>query len=211
MQFKVTKPLSKGGDKTTPPKKLKVPAVPRIKPKPNTRRRQWVVYQHEIFETLTFNAIPFALPSRDFVKAGSTEIWEFINPHIDAHPMHVHLVWFEVLNRQPFDATAYQTDYEKWLKGGRKRADKLVLARYLTGPPVPPDPDEAGSRKDVVKAYPAMVTRIIINEFDPPTETIANIPGSGTTFPATYMQHCHIFEHEDDDLMRPWTIVRDPD
>jgi spore coat protein A len=54
-----------------------------------------------------------------------------------------------------------------------------------------------------------MVTRIIINQFDPPTETIANIPGSGTKFPATYMQHCHIFEHEDDDLMRPWTIVRD--
>jgi spore coat protein A len=209
MQFKVTKRLSKGGDKTTPPKKLKPPAVPRIKPKRQTRRRQWVVYQQEIFETLTFNAIPFALPSQDFVKAGSTEIWEFINPHIDAHPMHVHLVWFEVLNRQPFDATAYQTDYEKWLKAGRKPADKLVLARYLTGPPVPPDPDEAGSRKDVVKAYPAMVTRIIINQFDPPTETIANIPGSGTKFPATYMQHCHIFEHEDDDLMRPWTIVRD--
>ena len=209
MQFKVTKRLSKGGDKTTQPKKLKPPAVPSIKATPHTRRREWVIYQHEIYHTLTFNAIPFVLPSQDFVKAGSTEIWEFINPHVDAHPMHVHLVWFKVFDRQPFDTVAYQTDYEKWLKGGRKRADKLVLARYLTGPPVPPDPDEAGSRKDVVKAYPGMVTRIIINETNPPTERIANIPGSGTKFPASYMQHCHIFEHEDDDLMRPWTIVRD--
>ena len=157
---------------------------------------------------MTFNAVPFAAPAQDFIKAGSTEIWEYINYNHDAHPMHVHLVSFQVLNRQPLDAYGYQTDYEKWLKGGRKRADKPVLARYLTGPPVPPDPDEAVSHKDTVKAYSEMVTRIIINEFDPPTRLVANIPGSGTEFPATYIHHCHIFEHEDDDLMRPWTIVR---
>ena len=55
-----------------------------------------------------------------------------------------------------------------------------------------------------------MVTRIIINEFNPPTQPIANIPGSGAEMPAQYVQHCHILEHEDDDLMRPFTIVRDP-
>lgn len=51
------------------------------------------------------------------------------------------------------------------------------------------------------------MTRIIIQGFSPPTHTIASIPGSGTEFPATYVHHCHILEHEDDDLMRPWTIV----
>ncbi|MCT9004034.1 hypothetical protein [Streptomyces rhizosphaerihabitans] len=51
------------------------------------------------------------------------------------------------------------------------------------------------------------MTRIIIQEFSPPTDTIASIPGSGTELPATYVHHCHILEHEDDDLMRPWTIV----
>jgi spore coat protein A len=55
------------------------------------------------------------------------------------------------------------------------------------------------------------VTRIVIQEFTPPTETIASIPGSGTELPATYVHHCHILEHEDDDLMRPWTIVGDDD
>jgi spore coat protein A len=123
--------------------------------------------------------------------------------------MHVHLVSFQVLNRQSLDAVAYQAQYEKWINGGRKPADKPVLAHYLTGPPIPPDPDEALSHKDTVKAYPATVTRIIIDEFKPPTGRIASIPDSGTTFPATYVQHCHILEHEDDDLMRPWTIVRD--
>jgi spore coat protein A len=210
MQFRVNKRLSGGADKTTPPRKLRLPAVAPIKPTRHTRRREWVVYQHAQFMTMTLNAVPFAAPSQDFIKAGSTEIWEYINPNHDAHPMHVHLVSFQVLNRQPLDAAGYQAAYEKWLKGGRKRADKPVLANYLTGPPIPPDPDEALSHKDTVKAYPEMVTRIIIQEFNPPTDTIASIPNSGTKFPATYVQHCHILEHEDDDLMRPWTIVRGP-
>jgi spore coat protein A len=85
-----------------------------------------------------------------------------------------------------------------------------VLERYVTGPPSPPDPDEARSWKDTVKVYPESVTRIVIGGFDPPTGRIASIPASGTEFPATYIQHCHILEHEDDDLMRPWTIVKHP-
>ncbi|MFB7712312.1 multicopper oxidase family protein [Streptomyces sp. NPDC056105] len=209
MEFHVTKRPSGGGDRTTPPMKLELPKVEPIKVTAHTRRREWVLYQHQLFGTMTFNAVPFMEPSEDFVKAGSTEIWEYINPNHDGHPMHVHLVNFQVLNRQPIDAAGYQEQYEKWISGGRKPEDKPVLANYLTGPPIPPDPDEALSRKDTVKSYPETVTRIVINEFDPPTERIAGLPGSGTELPATYVQHCHILEHEDDDLMRPWTIVGD--
>ncbi|WP_327298969.1 MULTISPECIES: multicopper oxidase domain-containing protein [unclassified Streptomyces] len=210
MQFQVTKPLSRA-DRTTLPGKLELPPVEPIEPEPDTPRREWVVYQHKLFTTMTFNAVPFYAPSQDFIKAGSTEIWEYINPNHDAHPMHVHLVNFQVLNRQPLDAAGYQEDYEKWLDGGRKPEDRPVLANYLTGPPIPPDPDEAQSHKDTVKVYSEMVTRIIIQGFDPPTDSLAGIPGSGTEFPATYIHHCHIFEHEDDDLMRPWTIVKADD
>lgn len=60
---------------------------------------------------------------------------------------------------------------------------------------IPADPDEARSDKDTF----------------PPTGSIAGIPGSGAEFPAWYIHHCHILEHEDDDLMRPWTIVKDGD
>ena len=82
-------------------KRLKLPAVAPIKVKPNTRRRQWAVYEDHLFGTLTFNAVPFAAPVLDFVEEGSTEIWEYINFNHDAHPMHVHLVSFQVLDRQP--------------------------------------------------------------------------------------------------------------
>ncbi|SED30093.1 multicopper oxidase family protein [Streptomyces melanosporofaciens] len=207
MQFQVTKRLSGGADKTTPPKKLNLPQVAPIELKPHTRRREWVLYQHQLFGTMTFDAVPFMEPSQDFIKAGSTEIWEYINPNHDAHPMHVHLVNFQVLNRQPIDAAGYQAAYERWIDGGRTSEDLPVLANYLTGPPIPADPDEARSYKDTVKSYPETVTRIVIEEFTPPTGTIASIPGSGTEYPATYVHHCHILEHEDDDLMRPWTIV----
>ncbi len=209
MQFQVTKPLS-GADRTTPPRKLKLPAVAAIEPEPDVHRREWVLYQHKLFSTMTFNAVPFMEPSQDFVKAGAREIWEYVNPNHDAHPMHVHLVNFQVLNRQPIDAAAYQADYEKWIDGGRKAADKPVLANYFTGPPIPPDPDEALSYKDTFKSYPETVTRIITDPWSPPMEPIAGIANSETELPATYVHHCHLLEHEDDDLMRPFTIV-DPD
>ncbi|MET9735761.1 multicopper oxidase domain-containing protein [Streptomyces sp. NPDC006458] len=207
MEFQVTKRLSGGPDRTTPPTKLNLSAVPPVEVTPNTRRRQWVLYQHQLFSTMTLNAVPFMEPSQDFVEEGSTEIWEYVNPNHDAHPMHVHLVNFQVLNRQPMDAAGYQTDYEKWIDGGRRAEDYPVLENYLTGPPIPPDPDEAHSLKDTFRSYPETVTRIAIGEFTPPTEEIASIPGSAAELPAEYVHHCHILEHEDDDLMRPWTIV----
>ncbi|MEU8680639.1 multicopper oxidase domain-containing protein [Streptomyces sp. NPDC048611] len=64
---------------------------------------------------MTFNAMLFMEPSQDFIKAGSIEIWEYINPDHDAHPVHVHLVNFQVLNRKSIDAADYEADYEKSL------------------------------------------------------------------------------------------------
>ncbi|WP_316782184.1 hypothetical protein [Streptomyces sasae] len=87
MQFQVTKPLSGGGDRTTPPEKLKLPAVAPIIPKLRTRRREWVVYQHQLFRTMTFNAVPYMAPSQDFIREGPIDIWEYINPNHEAHPM----------------------------------------------------------------------------------------------------------------------------
>ncbi len=203
----VTKPLS-GGGRSRPPKELRLPTPGMVKPKPHTRRRQWVVYQHKLFRTMTFNAVPFEAPSQDFIEEGSTEIWEYINPNHDAHPMHVHLVNFQVLDRQPSMRPLTRPITTNGFTVAANRSGRPAGAGdHFTGPPVPPDPDEARSSKDTFKSYPETVTRIIIQEFTPPTATIASIPGSGTKLPATYIHHCHILEHEDDDLMRPWTIV----
>ena len=76
---------------------------------------------------------------------GSTEIWEFVNLTEDTHPIHLHLVRFQVLNRQRFDVDTY-------LNEGKLQLD---------GDPLPPLDNEHGW-KDTVRADNGLITRIII-------------------------------------------------
>jgi len=126
----------------------------------------------------------------------STEIWQWVNLTVDAHPMHMHLVKFQVVNRQAFNVATYTTAYMTWVGGGRVAAAKPNLATYLVGLPLPPAPEESGW-KDTVKAPPGQITRVISTFEVPP----------GTTLPADYVFHCHILEHEENEMMRPFQVV----
>jgi FtsP/CotA-like multicopper oxidase with cupredoxin domain len=122
---------------------------------------------------------------------GSVEIWRITNLTEDAHPIHLHLVHFQVLDRIPIDREAFlqaQADYHAGLTSAPP--DPLDFA---TGDPIPPDPWEAGW-KDTVTAYPDMVTRII---------SLFDLPG-------LYVWHCHILEHEDNEMMRPYFVREEP-
>jgi spore coat protein A len=68
---------------------------------------------------------------------------------------------------------------------------------FATGAMQPPDPSERGF-KDTVKANPGTFTTIRA-KFDLP---------AGVTAPQKYVYHCHIVEHEDNDMMRPFTVVQ---
>jgi spore coat protein A, manganese oxidase len=124
-------------------------------------------------------------PITEDPKAGSTEIWSFANTTGDVHPIHLHLVQFQVLNRQPFDTKAY-------LQTG-----KLVF----TNIPMPPESNERPAWKDTIKTYSGYVTRVIAR-FDLPRGVQAK---SGDEF--RYVWHCHVLEHEDNEMMRPYKIV----
>lgn len=144
MQFQVTERLAGGKDRSTPPEKLDLPGAAPVKVTSHTRRREFVLYQHKLFSTMTINAVPFMEPSQDFVKRGSTEIWEYVNPNHDAHPMHVHLVNFQVLNRQPIDAAGYQAQYEKWVYGGPRGRGHAGAGELPHRPPGPAGPGRGG-------------------------------------------------------------------
>ena len=118
-------------------------------------------------------------PVTEDPKAGSMEIWSFANTTGDVHPIHVHLVRFQVLNRQPFNVKTY-------LQTG-----KLVL----TGIPMPPETNERPAWKDTIKTYPGYITRVI-QKFDLPAGT-STTPGQEFR----YVWHCHILEHEDNEMM----------
>lgn len=185
MLFKVTKRLRRRDTSSLP--RLLAP-VPRLGPSSAVKTRDLVLgeldsadpYGNPIIALI--NA-PWEDPVTENPKAGSLEIWRLINTTGDAHPIHVHLVQFQILDRQPFDPSQYP--------------DRLVF----TGPRVAPPPDESPAFKDTVKSFPGDVTRIIA-KFDLPSGTPVH---RGDKF--RYVFHCHILEHEDNDMMRPYDVV----
>jgi spore coat protein A len=207
MQFRVTEPLTRR-DPTTPPDELDLPPLEQLRPDTGTYRRERVLTEttdrHDNPIHLQINGRYFFDPVDDFIRDGSTEVWEYINTTEDAHPMHVHLVQFQIHNRQRFKADRYRVDYGRWLEAGRPPGRKLQLERYLVGPPVPAEPEQQGWRDSFI-AYPGMVNRIIAQYTKAPP--VPGMDGTGTTFPADYIHHCHILEHEDNDMMRPWQLI----
>ena len=133
------------------------------------------------------NAAPTARP-----RAGTVEDWVFVNTTGDTHPMHTHLVTHQVIGRTPFDAAAYQAKYggPHGVRGG------IDPSPFATGPMEPPDPTERGF-KDTTKVNPGYFTTIRA-KFDLPT---------GVTAPQAYVYHCHILEHEDNDMMLPFIVT----
>jgi spore coat protein A len=141
---------------------------------------------------LNLNAAHFEdKPTTETPTAGTVEDWVYINMTGDTHPMHTHLVTHQVIGRTPFNVEAYEADH-----GGPDGVPGGIDPRpYATGKMVPPDPTERGF-KDTTKVNPGYFTTIRAR-FDLP---------NGVTAPQTYVHHCHIVEHEDNDMMRPFTV-----
>jgi spore coat protein A, manganese oxidase len=124
---------------------------------------------------MLLNGAHWDMPVTETPVLNSTEIWSFINMTDDSHPIHLHMVRFQVLDRRPFDLAVYQ------LTG------KIVF----TGPVVSLSANELGW-KDTVRVDPFTVTRIIV-KFE--------------GYAGRYVWHCHMLEHEDNEMMRPYVIT----
>ena len=124
---------------------------------------------------MLLNNTPWHMPVTENPTLGTTEIWEFVNLTDDSHPIHLHLVRFQILDRRRFDTFQFQS------KGTLR----------FTGPVESPQALEMGW-KDTVRADPGVVTRILV-------------PFEG--FAGRYVWHCHILEHEDNEMMRPYDVL----
>jgi FtsP/CotA-like multicopper oxidase with cupredoxin domain len=157
----------------------------------------------QLFHTLTTE-----LPT-----IGATEDWDFINLTPLTHNKHVHLIEFLVVSRQTFDNARYLRD---WLaiNGNPPFTHptlKLDPTPYLTGTPEGPLPEENGW-KDTVRTPAMQVTRIRIRWNPQSAPTGAGAPGVNLfNFDPVdgvgYIWHCHLLEHEDNEMMRPMTVV----
>ena len=129
-------------------------------------------------------SIAWHSPTTENPALGSTEIWEIYNATGDAHPVHLHLVHFDVLDRQEFtaDVVDQAVVQHNGLLGNGFRLENIVLGAPVSQP--------AGyvenAPKDMVTALPGQVTRIKMT-FDKP---------------GRYVWHCHILSHEDHEMMR---------
>jgi spore coat protein A len=124
---------------------------------------------------MQLNKTPWHAPVTEKPLLGSTEIWELVNLTEDVHPIHLHMVKFQVLDRRPFEIFQYMT---------------AGTLRFLADAS-PPDANELGW-KDTVRVNSNTVTRIIV-------------PFHG--YAGRYVWHCHILEHEDNEMMRPYEIM----
>jgi spore coat protein A len=124
---------------------------------------------------MLLNNTHWAMPVTEKPRLNSVEIWSLINLTDDSHPIHLHLVRFQILDRRRFDAFAFRNG------GG---------LRYF-GNAMPAAANETGW-KDTVQADPKLVTRIIV-------------PFEG--YSGRYVWHCHLAEHEDNEMMRPYDVL----
>jgi len=178
-------------DNTTPPEYLVLPTISSLPQATNVRRLALLELDSEFFEdtpaetrlgTVTGNpntgagawsALSWEDPVTENPAVGSTEIWELYNATADAHPIHIHEVAFELVNRQDIAVSAEDNQVE--VDGESE--------------PTPPESWETGF-KDTVIAYPEQVTRVRARFLKP----------------GQYVWHCHIVEHEDNEMMRPYRI-----
>ena len=114
-------------------------------------------------------------PVTERPRLNTTEIWEFINQTEDTHPMHMHLVRFQLLDRRTIDAFEYM----------------MTKKRRYIAEAILPEPHEMGW-KDTIQCPAGTITRVIVR-FE--------------GYTGKYLYHCHILEHEANDMMRPFEVI----
>jgi FtsP/CotA-like multicopper oxidase with cupredoxin domain len=184
MQFRVVPAVAP--DPTTPPQFLVLPVLTPLPTPQRTRAlalvemmsMHWDGPAEAMLGTVDSDGDiehkMWADPVSENPNVGDTELWELYNATADAHPMHIHEVVFEVVNRE-----GLVTNEE----------GEVVEPIELDGNVTPREAWESGF-KDTVIAYPGQVTRVRAR--------------FGT--PGQFVWHCHIVEHEDNEMMRPYRI-----
>jgi spore coat protein A len=175
MQFRVSLPLAANAKSFTMPSSA---SFAKIDDTASVATRDFVITEEMDAKGLShgahINGREYDDPVTEFVKLGSVEKWRFINTTDDTHPMHLHLVQFQILERQGFNLAAMQ-------KGTLE----------LVGVKRPPAANEAGW-KDTAVVNPRDVLTIVVR-FE--------------GYTGRYVFHCHMLEHEDNDMMRPYVVV----
>jgi spore coat protein A len=157
MAFRVNKPLNTNVPLSVLPATFHSPITPLVQ---NGPTRKLLLFETEdefdrikpMLGTIEGGAMDFEEPVTENIKLNDTEVWEFYNTTMDAHPIHLHLVKFQAISHQKFTGTQDST--------GKLTNIKLI------GQPKVFNVDQDGW-KDTYVMLPGEVTRVIA-KFDLP-------------------------------------------
>ncbi len=149
MEFRVQREVSKPDTSAIP--NILSTNIPYFDPSTAKERSMFFRVDQDSYGRPHFmlNGMMWDDPVTEKPELGSTEVWNIFNSGIGIHPVHVHLVQFQVVSRRPFDTALF---------------DESMEVKF-TGPPIPPDPNETGW-KDTVRAIPGYVTTIMMRFTD---------------------------------------------
>ena len=200
----------------TEPKKLpdKLNIIPKLIPNVlNTTVTLNVAVDSTGLSALLLNGQMWHAPVSEEAIIGSTVEWEIVNMTNGAHPIHIHLIQFLIKNRQNYDSVKYAEEWTK-LNGTPPLENPTVSLSpepYLQGEPIEPPLNETGW-KDTVLVMPNQVTRLLIRYApqeakEKDARPCVNLFPFDPSYGPGYVWHCHIIDHEDNDMMRPYKVV----
>ncbi|CAM0879185.1 unnamed protein product [Alopecurus aequalis] len=198
-------------------------------PKPDKREavltRRVAMYEYTKNGTdepthLYLNGLAYTDPVTETPREGTSELWEVINLTDDNHPLHVHLAVFAALEQRSLRRV---DEFRECMRGsasggvgGRNDAEACGLRKHLAGGRRHAMPRQERGWKNVFKVRPSTVATLLVR-FRPLEEEekedeeaegrSGRFPFDVTAGPG-YVYHCHILDHEDNEMMRPMKIVR---
>lgn len=161
-------------------------------------------------EEILLNGQKWGADITEMPHLGSTEEWIIVNPTEDTHPIHLHLTQFQLLRRQWLgnpeeyyddwlgENSPYEPPFPNWYS-----PSELPVDDYLSGDPMMAPYNERGW-KDTIQAHPGQAT--VIRVRFSPIDGNPDYPFDATEGPG-YVWHCHILDHEDNEMMRPFVVM----
>ncbi len=161
------------------------------------------------------DGLGFTAPPTEYPLIGSTEEWDFVNLGGGEHFIHIHLLEFQVIERQAIDVDGYLNQWH--LLNGHLPVTRPVVVDptpFLIGAPIAVPPYETGW-KDTARANRGEILRLVTRWAPQETATGGVNPGTNQ-YPiqavdantnAWYLWHCHVLGHEDNDMMRKMPMV----
>ncbi|CAI5512052.1 unnamed protein product [Closterium sp. Naga37s-1] len=196
-----------GGVVPSPPVPKKLVPLPKLRLSRVSKERWVTAVQVSSPQRITFDGRGFSDSPTETPKQNAEELWHIINDTPDAHPIHLHLIMHRPLARRPFNRTAYRSGLCSFPGNASNASLPSCFAGEGSSVRVSGRAGSVGEYehgwKDTTVLQRDEVLTLWTGWF---SQDGSPFPFNPTRGPG-YVWHCHILEHEDNDMMRPLIVT----